>query len=178
MTETAVFGGGCFWCTEAVFRRLIGVSTVTSGYAGGQTDNPDYESVSTGTTGHAEVIQIEFDPNIISYQTLLEVFFTVHDATQKDRQGADVGTQYRSIILTTSQEQLEQAEKKVKEQGSKITTQVAPLEKFYTAEQYHHAYYDRNPTQPYCLLTIVPKLDKVQEKFRKYIKTTGKSTNS
>lgn len=170
MTQIAVFGGGCFWCTEAVFRRLIGVSKVTSGYAGGQSENPNYESVSTGKTGHAEVIQIEFNPDEISYDTLLDVFFAVHDATQKDRQGADVGTQYRSIILSTSQEQLEQAEKKIQEQGTGITTQVAALEKFYTAEQYHHAYYDRNPTQPYCLFTIVPKLDKVQEKFRHLLK--------
>lgn len=176
MNEIALFGGGCFWCTEAVFRQLRGVSNVTSGYAGGHTPNPDYDHVSMGNTGHAEVIKIEFDPSEISYNQLLEVFFAVHDASQLNRQGADVGTQYRSIILTTSPEQSDLATMAIaamRASGAEVTTEVAPLQEFFTAEQYHTRYYDRNPTQPYCLFNIVPKLDKVREKFPHLIRKKG-----
>lgn len=167
--EIAIFGGGCFWCTEAVFKMLRGVKTVEPGYAGGQTADPTYHQVSSGLTGHAEVIKIEFDPAQISYENLLTVFFASHDPTTLNRQGHDVGTQYRSIILYTNPDQKAVAEKMIKELGA--VTELAPLTNFYAAEDYHRDYYATNPKQPYCELVINPKLEKVQEKFAALLKT-------
>lgn len=170
MLETAVFGGGCFWCTEAIFQRVRGVHSVTPGYAGGKMVNPSYEKVSMGTTGHAEVIKIEFDPQLISYEDLVTLFFDVHDPTTKDQQGADVGPQYRSIILTTTEEQTQQA-MKIKEQlehdhvyHASITTEILPLNQFYTAEEYHKNYFVENKEQPYCQFVIAPKVKKFLER--------------
>lgn len=176
--EMAVFGGGCFWCTEAVFRELRGVMSVMSGYAGGTMERPTYEAVSSGKTGHAEVIRIEYDPVQIAYKTLLTVFFATHDPTTLNRQGADVGTQYRSIILYTSAAQKKAAEKFIAElnassaQGKSIVTEVKPLERFYEAEAYHRDYYAKNPDQPYCQVVIDPKLKKVREEFAKLLKNS------
>jgi peptide-methionine (S)-S-oxide reductase len=175
-TQSAVFGGGCFWCTEAVFKMLTGVESVSSGYAGGNTNNPTYQQVSSGTTGHAEVIKIDFDPTKISYRDLLTVFFATHDATQLNRQGADVGTQYRSIVLYTSDEQKTEAEAFIKElnastkDGDPVVTTVEPLEKFYEAEDYHQDYFENNPGAGYCQIVIAPKLHKAQEKFAQLLK--------
>jgi peptide-methionine (S)-S-oxide reductase len=167
-TEIADFGGGCFWCMEAVFERLPGVVSVTSGFAGGTTENPTYEQVCTETTGHAEVTEIEFDPAKISYAKLLEVFWQAHDPTTLNRQGADVGTSYRSIILYRDEKQKLLAEKsKLAAQenfGSPIVTQIVPLKKFYKAEDYHHQYYDNNTNAPYCQVVIAPKLEKLEKK--------------
>lgn len=174
--ETAVFGGGCFWCTEAVFIRLKGIESVVSGYAGGQSKNPNYFKVSEGITGHAEVIKLEFDPSIISYDQLLEVFFAVHDPTMLNQQGADRGTEYRSIILYTSEDQKQKAEnhlQKMKTSGAfvnPIVTQLQPLDVFYPAEEYHQLYYDRNQSQPYCQIVISPKVDKLFAKYPELIK--------
>lgn len=163
--ETAVFGGGCFWCAEAVFQRIPGVKSVVSGFAGGTTRNPTYEQVCTGETGHAEVVQIQFDPSVISYDKLLEVFWEAHDPTTLNRQGNDSGTQYRSIILYTSEAQKKAAEKSkaeaAKHYSSPITTQIAPLEKFYSAEKYHQNYYNDHQSQGYCQFIIRPKLRKL-----------------
>jgi peptide-methionine (S)-S-oxide reductase len=178
--EIAVFGGGCFWCTEAVFSRLKGVTKVTSGYAGGTSPNPTYFKVSEELTGHAEVVQIEFDPSIISYNQLLDIFWHVHDPTTLNQQGADVGTQYRSIILTTSPEQQAQAETSLKalknsgEYNQPIVTQIQPLATFYTAEEYHQQYYERNQTQPYCDLVISPKIAKLLNKYGELVKDDKK----
>lgn len=172
-TQVAVFGGGCFWCTEAVFEMLRGVLSVAPGYAGGTTKNPTYEDVCSGETGHAEVIRIEFDPSMISYDDLLTVFFASHDPTTLNRQGNDIGTAYRSIILTTSEEQKEQADaviKKLNEDGKRVVTEVAPLETFYEAEAYHHHYFQTHPDQAYCQLVINPKYEKVKEKFQSLMK--------
>lgn len=169
--NTAVFGGGCFWCTEAVFKMLRGVQSVEPGYAGGATENPTYPEVSTGTTGHAEVIKIDYDPALVSYHDLLTVFFATHDATQVNRQGNDIGTQYRSTVLTSSEQQRKEAEDFIKElnasanTGAPIATEVVPLTKFYPAEPEHLDYYARNRNQGYCELIIAPKLQKVQEQF-------------
>lgn len=164
-----VFGGGCFWCAEAIFRRLPGVVKVTSGYAGGKTANPTYEEVCTGKTGHAEVVKIEYAPAIAKLSTLLELFFAMHDPTTKDRQGNDTGTQYRSIILYSSAEQKKEAEgcmKKIAGGYSKpIVTEVKKLGTFYPAEEYHRDYYENNKYQPYCALVISPKLHKLKEEF-------------
>lgn len=162
--EIAVFGGGCFWCTEAVFKMLKGVSTVLPGYSGGSVENPTYDQVSTGNTGHAEVIYIEFDPSLVKYETLLTVFFGSHDATTLNRQGNDVGTQYRSAVFYTTPEQKEIAEKIVKGIDGAVT-EITPLKKFYKAESYHEDYYARNKDAPYCQVVINPKLEKVQRKF-------------
>lgn len=173
-TQVAVFGGGCFWCTEAVFEMLRGVLSVAPGYAGGTTKNPTYEDVCSGETGHAEVIRIEFDPSMISYDDLLTVFFASHDPTTLNRQGNDIGTAYRSIILTTSEEQKEQADaviKKLNEDGKRVVTEVAPLETFYEAEAYHHHYFQTHPDQAYCQLVINPKYEKVKEKFQSLMKS-------
>lgn len=176
MGQVAVFGGGCFWCTEAVFKMLKGVTSVMPGYAGGTKPNPTYEEVCTGRTGHAEVIRIEFDPEKISYRDLLFVFFATHDPTTPDRQGADVGSQYRSIILSANQAQKQEAESFIKEIneahsfGAPVVTEVKPLEQFYEAENVHHNYYARNPDQPYCQFLIDPKLKKVQKKFKELLK--------
>ena len=169
--QIAVFGGGCFWCTEAVFKMLKGVSVVKPGYAGGTMENPTYEQVCSGTTGHAEVIYLEFDPDMVKYRDLLTVFFGSHDPTTLNRQGNDVGTQYRSVIFYTTPEQKTEAEAFIHEindsnaAGSPIVTEVVPLEKFYEAEDYHKDYFARNPGNPYCQVIINPKLEKVQHQF-------------
>lgn len=173
--EIAVFGGGCFWCTEAIYQELEGVIEVWPGYAGGSTPNPNYEAVCSGQTGHAEAIKIEFDPTKISYQNLLAVFFGTHDPTTLNRQGNDVGTQYRSIILTNSPEQKSAAEAYLveaqKDVADPIVTEIKTLETFYEAEDYHKNYYARNVLQPYCQFVINPKLSKLKEKFRELLKT-------
>jgi peptide-methionine (S)-S-oxide reductase len=177
--ETAVFGGGCFWCTEAVFDELRGVRSVLSGYAGGSLQNPTYEQVCSGQTGHAEVIRVEFDPAEIAYKDLLTVFFATHDPTTLNRQGNDVGTQYRSTILYTSEQQKRDAEAFIKELndshtfGSPVVTTVEPLEAFYPAEDYHQKYYQKNPYQPYCQFAIPPKLHKLNKQFTKLLKSHG-----
>lgn len=174
--KTAVFGGGCFWCTEAVFQMLKGVSKVESGYAGGSSDNPTYRKVSEGDGMHAEVIQVTYDPAIISYEDLLVVFFGSHDPTTPNRQGADVGEQYRSIILYESEEDRVTAEKVAKEiqeslkDGTRVVTQIKPLERFFPAEGYHQQYYDQNRGNRYCDLVIEPKLEKVRKRFAELVK--------
>ena len=166
-TEYATFGLGCFWCGEAVFQRLDGVKAVVSGYEGGKTENPTYEEVCSGESGHAEVIRIEFDPQALAFGELLDVFWKVHDPTQLNRQGADVGTQYRSVVFYNSEEQKEAAEAAKKEQEASagyrkpIVTEISPSTGFYTAEGYHQDYYNRNPNQAYCRFNIVPKLKKM-----------------
>lgn len=175
--ETIVFGGGCFWCTEAVFNLLKGVLSVQSGYAGGETPNPTYQSVSSGKTGHAEVLKVEYDPETISTRDLLTVFFSSHDPTSLNRQGADVGTQYRSIVLYTTPAQRDEAEGYVKEfkaGGVKVVTELKPLEKFFPAEEYHQNYYATHEEQPYSQAVIVPKIEKVQKEFQKLLKTNLK----
>ncbi len=166
-TETADLGGGCFWCMEAVFERLPGVISVTSGFAGGQTENPTYQQVCTETTGHAEVTEIVFDPSKITYNQLLDVFWQAHDPTTLNRQGADVGTSYRSIILYRNEKQKLEAEKsKLEAQKnfrSTIVTEIVPLKKFYPAEDYHQEYYDNNPNAGYCQIVIAPKLEKLEK---------------
>lgn len=168
-TEIADFGGGCFWCMEAVFERLPGVVSVTSGFAGGHTENPTYREVCTETTGHAEVTEIEFDPAKISYARLLEVFWQAHDPTTLNRQGADVGTSYRSIILYRDEKQKLLAEKsKLEAQNdfrNPIVTQIVPLKKFYKAEDYHQEYFLNNPNQPYCSYVVSPKVQKFRKLF-------------
>ncbi len=165
-TEKATLGGGCFWCVEAVYERLPGVLSVTSGYAGGQTENPTYEQIGTGKTGHAEVVQIEYDPGKISYQKIVDLFWDAHDPTTLNRQGADVGTQYRSIILTEDEGQKTIAgESKARAQAkfqSPIVTEIVPLPKFYPAEDYHQDFYRENPMHPYNLAVIRPKLKKLE----------------
>ena len=177
-TEIADFGGGCFWCMEAVFERLPGVISVTSGFAGGTTENPTYREVCTETTGHAEVTEIEFDPAKISYDKLLEVFWQAHDPTTLNRQGADEGTSYRSIILYRSEKQKLEAEKsKLAAQENfrnPIVTEIVPLKKFYKAEDYHQQYYDNNSNAPYCQVVIAPKLEKLEKK--KVIQETPQTT--
>ncbi len=176
--EVAVFGGGCFWCTEAVFESLKGVVSVMSGYAGGTTANPTYEQVSSGRTGHAEVIKIEFNPSRIAYHDLLTVFFATHDPTTLNRQGADVGTQYRSIILTTTDAQKKEAEAFIQEldqgepMGAKVVTEVQPLDAVYPAEAYHREYYRTHEDQPYCQVVISPKLEKLRKRFTELLKET------
>lgn len=171
MKETAVFGGGCFWCTEAVFTMMRGVSSVVPGYAGGTVPHPSYEQVSNGTTGHAECVKIDYDPQTVRYSDLLTVFFGSHDPTTPNRQGPDVGTQYRSVIFYTTPEQKTVAEKYIadinasSEQGVRVVTEVMPLAVFYEAEQYHRDYFAKHPGNPYCELVINPKLEKVQKQF-------------
>ncbi|HKJ58840.1 MAG TPA: peptide-methionine (S)-S-oxide reductase MsrA [Halobacteriales archaeon] len=169
-TELATFGGGCFWCVEAVFDELSGVESVTSGYAGGHVEEPTYEEVCSGTTGHAEVVQVAYDPDVVSYRDLLEVFFAVHDPTTEDREGPDVGSQYRSAVYYHDGEQREAVEAYVAELEERgvydgIVTEIAPLDAYYEAEEYHQDYYQKNPNQPYCAIQIPPKLEKVREKF-------------
>lgn len=173
--QTAVFGGGCFWCTEAVFQMLRGVSKVEPGYAGGAMKNPTYERVSEGTTGHAEVIRVTYDPAIISYEDLLTVFFGSHDPTTPNKQGGDVGEQYRSVIFYSSVEEKIVAEKISKEiqeslkDGSSVVTQIVPLEMFYPAEDYHKNYFAQNASAPYCQLIIEPKIEKVRKRFAQLV---------
>lgn len=171
-TETVVFGGGCFWCTEAVFTLLKGVRSVKSGYAGGNTPNPTYESVSSGKTGHAEVLRIEYDPNEVSFRDLLSVFFASHDPTTPNRQGADVGSQYRSIILYTTPEQKEEAEQYIEElkKDLKVVTELKPLTEFYPAEDYHQNFYATHEDYPYSQAVIKPKLKKLQKEFDRLLK--------
>jgi len=174
--ETATFGGGCFWCVEAIFEDLRGVHKVVSGFSGGDVKNPTYQQVVSGNTGHAEVTQIHFDPEVISYEDLLYVFWRTHDPTTLNRQGNDVGTQYRSIILYHSAEQKEAAEKSLKETDASdlysdpIVTEVVPFKEFYTAEGYHQNYYENNPNQPYCRLVIDPKVQKFRKQFSDKLK--------
>jgi peptide-methionine (S)-S-oxide reductase len=167
-TEKATLGGGCFWCVEAVYERLPGILSVTSGYAGGQTENPTYEQIGTGKTGHAEVVQIEYDPDKISYQKIIDLFWDAHDPTTLNRQGADVGTQYRSIILTANDDEAriakESRDRAQTKSRSPIVTEIVPLEKFYPAEDYHQDFYRENPMHPYNMAVIRPKLEKLDEK--------------
>ncbi len=170
-TEVATLGGGCFWCLEAVYVQLKGVASVVSGYAGGHVDNPTYNQVCAGTTGHAEVVQVTFDPDVITYRDLLDVFFTIHDPTTLNRQGADAGTQYRSAIYTHSPEQQAAAEKAIADitaaglWADPIVTEVAPLDTFYPGEDYHQQYYERNPYQGYCRVVIAPKVAKFRKAY-------------
>ncbi|NLY10567.1 MAG: peptide-methionine (S)-S-oxide reductase MsrA [Firmicutes bacterium] len=170
-TEVATLGGGCFWCLEAVFSDLHGVLRVQSGYAGGTIPNPTYQQVCTGTTGHAEVVQITFEPTIISYSTLLDVFFGIHDPTTLNRQGEDIGTQYRSVIFCHSQEQKEMAQQKIKEIEQEalwddpVVTAVEEFINFYPAEEYHRNYFALNPDNSYCRMVISPKVAKFRTKF-------------
>jgi len=174
--QTATLAGGCFWCLEAVFDDVKGVHGVESGYAGGQVDNPTYRQVCNGDTGHAEVVQIHFDPNIVSYYDLLNVFFAIHDPTTLNRQGNDIGTQYRSAIFYHNDDQKMIAESLIEEFNaqkiwdSPIVTQVAPLDKFYMAEDYHQEYFSRNPYQPYCQAVVAPKVAKFRKHFLEMLK--------
>jgi peptide-methionine (S)-S-oxide reductase len=174
--EKATLGAGCFWCVEAVFQNLKGVKQVVSGYAGGRAPNPTYQEVCTGRTGHAEVAQITYDPQEISYADLLEVFWRTHDPTTLNRQGADTGTQYRSIILVHDEEQKAIAERSKREAGASglwpdpIVTEIVPLDKFYPAEDYHQNYYLNNPNQPYCRVVIDPKVSKFKKEFAPKLK--------
>jgi peptide-methionine (S)-S-oxide reductase len=179
--QLATFGGGCFWCTEAVFQRVKGVTKVTSGYAGGSRANPRYEQVSTGATHHAEVIQIEFDPAVISYSELLEIFWAVHDPTTLNQQGADVGTQYRSVIFYHDEEQhqaaLSSKNQMEKEQAFKdpIVTELVPFNAFYPAEEYHQNFFNQNQNHPYCSIVIAPKIEKLLAKFNDRVKDEYKT---
>ncbi|MBF8962885.1 peptide-methionine (S)-S-oxide reductase MsrA [Pontibacter sp. FD36] len=174
--EKATFGGGCFWCTEAVFQDLEGVQKVESGYAGGHMENPTYKQVTSGTTGHAEVLQITYDPAIISYDELLEVFWKTHDPTTLNRQGNDIGTQYRSIVLYHNDEQREKAERYKQELDAAgafddpIVTTIEPLQEFYPAEDYHQNYFNTHGHEPYCSFVIRPKVDKVRKVFADKLK--------
>ncbi len=174
--KVATFGAGCFWCVEAIFQRLEGVEKVVSGYSGGHVDRPTYEQVCTGTTGHAEVCQITYDPGKISYDELLEVFWKTHDPTQRNRQGDDVGTQYRSVIFYHDQEQEELAEHyKAKLEAEHIwdrpiVTEIVPFKQFWPAEEYHQNYYNNNPRKGYCSLVITPKLEKFEKVFKSRLK--------
>lgn len=169
--EVATLGGGCFWCLEAVFKELQGVIDVVSGYAGGEVENPGYREVCTGRTGHAEVVRITFDPEVISYRELLQIFFSIHDPTTLNRQGADVGTQYRSVIFWHDEAQKEVASEVIGQLSAEgiwrdpIVTQVVPFEAFYRAEDYHQNYFDHNSNQPYCQAVVAPKLAKFRKLF-------------
>lgn len=170
-TARATFGGGCFWCVEAAFEELSGIESVTSGYAGGHVEDPEYRQVCSGTTGHAEVVQIAYDPEEIEYADLLEVFFAVHDPTTEDRQGPDVGSQYRSIVLYHDEDQRRQVEVYVEEleaasaYDDPIVTEIEPLETFYEAEEHHQNYFEKHPNDAYCRMHAAPKVEKVREKF-------------
>lgn len=174
--EVATLAGGCFWCLEAVFKEVEGIEKVSSGYSSGKTINPSYNEVCTGTTGHAEAVQLTFDPNKISFQQILQIFFAVHDPTTLNRQGADVGTQYRSAIFYHSEEQKAVADQVIRELNaahtwkSPIVTEVTSFQAFYPAEDYHQEYFNRNSSQPYCRMVIAPKLDKFSKQFPEKIK--------
>ena len=169
----ATFGGGCFWCVEAALEELEGVIAAVSGYAGGDTADPTYEAVCSGETGHAEVVRLEYDPDVVSYETLLEAFFTIHDPTQLNRQGPDVGSQYRSIVLYHDNEQRELAAAYIDaldaEYNSDVVTELEPLETFYRAEEYHQSYFEKNPSDAYCSFHAQPKIEKVREKFERTV---------
>jgi peptide-methionine (S)-S-oxide reductase len=174
--ETATFGGGCFWCTEAIFKEVKGVESVTSGYSGGEIVNPSYREVCTGRTGHAEVIEIDFDPAVVSFEELLEIFWSTHDPTMLNRQGNDVGTQYRSVVFYHNEQQKETAEKLKKKLndenifGKPVVTEISPWKNFFRAEEDHQDYYENNPNQGYCQFIIVPKLDKFRKIFKEKLK--------
>ncbi|HOV48670.1 MAG TPA: peptide-methionine (S)-S-oxide reductase MsrA [Anaerolineae bacterium] len=174
--EQATLGGGCFWCLEAVYENVRGVQKVVSGYAGGHRPNPTYEQVCTGMTGHAEVVQVTYDPTVVSYRELLEIFFEIHDPTTLNRQGADVGSQYRSVIFYHHEEQRLAAEAMIAELeaagrwSTPIVTQVAPFEAFYPAEAYHQQYFRKNPAQPYCRAVVAPKVTKLQAHFPAFLR--------
>ncbi|MGD2066378.1 MAG: peptide-methionine (S)-S-oxide reductase MsrA [Candidatus Bathyarchaeota archaeon] len=174
--EVVTLGGGCFWCIEAAFQEIRGVINVESGYTGGTTASPTYEQVCTGTTGHVEVVQVTFDPNTVSFKEILEIFFTAHDPTTRNKQGADVGTQYRSAIFYHNETQKKIAEQVIEELDAKkvwdnsIVTKVEPLTKFYKAENYHMKYFDRHPEAPYCRIVIAPKIAKLRKKYREKLK--------
>ena len=174
--QTATLAGGCFWCLEAVYDEIKGVQGVESGYAGGHMDNPTYRAVCNGDTGHAEVVQVHFDPNVVSYRDLLNVFFAIHDPTTLNRQGADTGTQYRSAIFYHDDEQKNVAEELIKELGAQkiwdkpLVTEVTKLDKFYMAEDYHQEYFANNPYQPYCMAVVSPKVSKFRKHFIEMLK--------
>ena len=174
--EKATFGGGCFWCTEAIYERVEGVHSVVSGYAGGTVKNPTYKQVCDGTTGHAEVTQITYDPKVVSYDELLEIFFKTHDPTTLNRQGADIGTQYRSVIFYHNDEQKQKAEyykKELSKSGAwdnPVVTEISPVTNFYHAEDYHQDYYANNPNQGYCAFVIGPKVEKFEKVFKNKLK--------
>jgi peptide-methionine (S)-S-oxide reductase len=173
--DVAIFGGGCFWCTEAVFEQLRGVISVAPGYAGGFTVKPSYEDVCTGETGHAEVIRVTYDPDVLSYEDLLTVFFAAHDPTTLNKQGNDVGTQYRSMIITTTPQQKQEAQamkERLSADGKKVVTEIVPSSEnpFYEAESVHHHYFETHPEQAYCQLIINPKLEKLKHRFAELIK--------
>ncbi|MCJ7624377.1 MAG: peptide-methionine (S)-S-oxide reductase MsrA [Anaerolineaceae bacterium] len=177
MNEKATLGGGCFWCLEPVYADLRGVEGVSVGYVGGTTPDPSYEQVCTGMTGHAEVVQITFDPETISYRDILEIFFTIHDPTTPNRQGADVGSQYRSAIFCHNDEQKRTAAQVIQEidaaglYDGPVVTEVVPLSIYYRAEEYHHNYFEKNPYQGYCRVVIAPKLTKFRKRFAVKLKT-------
>lgn len=174
--EIATLGGGCFWCLDPIYAELVGVEKVEAGYSGGEVKNPSYELICTGTTGHAEVVQVTFDPKIITYEEILKIFFTIHDPTTLNRQGADVGTQYRSVIFYHDETQKETAERVIQEierEGiwhDPIVTQVLPLDVFYVAEDYHQDYFKNNPGQGYCRVVIAPKVAKFRQKYVEKLK--------
>jgi peptide-methionine (S)-S-oxide reductase len=178
MSEVALLGGGCFWCLDAVFRDLNGVTSVESGYAGGNTANPSYEDICTGRTGHAEVVRVAFDPSVLSFRDLLTVFFTIHDPTTMNRQGNDVGTQYRSVVFCQSDEQRATTKRVIAELDAEklwsgpSVTEVAGAATFYPAEAYHQDYYDRNTSQPYCMFVVAPKVAKFRKAFAQRLKRT------
>jgi peptide-methionine (S)-S-oxide reductase len=173
-TEVAILGGGCFWCLEAVYLEVRGVTRVESGYMGGQVPNPSYEQVCAGTTGHAEVVRLEFDPRVVSYRDLLEIFFTIHDPTTLNRQGNDVGTQYRSVIFHTSPEQAATARQVVAAMAAvwdaPIVTRIEPAQAWYKAEDYHQDYFNQHPLQGYCAFVVAPKVDKFRKVFTNRLK--------
>jgi peptide-methionine (S)-S-oxide reductase len=174
--QTATLAGGCFWCLEAVYDEIRGVHSVESGYAGGHVDNPTYRAVCNGDTGHAEVVQVQFDPDVVSYRDLLNVFFAIHDPTTLNRQGADVGTQYRSAIFYHDEEQKRIAEELIKDLNTQkiwdrpLVTQVEKLDKFYIAEDYHQEYFANNPYQPYCMAVVAPKVSMFRKHFLELLK--------
>jgi len=172
--KTAILAGGCFWCLEAVFQRLNGVEKVESGYVGGSVPNPTYRHVCGGDTGHAEAVRVTFDEDMLSYPDLLDVFFTIHDPTTLNRQGSDMGTQYRSAIFYTSEDQKNDANQAIREAASHwrdpIVTELKPASTFYVAEDYHQNYYDQNSNQPYCMFVVGPKVQKLQSKFKDRVK--------
>ena len=172
--QTAILGGGCFWCLDAAFREISGIENVVCGYAGGHTTDPTYERVVTETTGHAEVVEVYFDPKVISYEDVLDIFWAIHDPTTKDRQGYDIGSSYRSMIIFQSEEQKKIAADSIaaiaKLWSNPVVTELLPLEKFYPAEEYQQQYFAKNPTQGYCTAVINPKLVKIREKFKARLK--------
>jgi len=177
MTEIATLGGGCFWCLEAVYRETEGIEKVVSGYMGGRTSDPTYKDVCSGTTGHVEVVQLTFDPSVISYRDILEIFFVIHDPTTLDRQGNDVGTQYRSVIFFHSPGQKTVAEDVIRELTSEkafddpVVTAIEPAQQFFPAEAYHQEYFESHPYQPYCAFVVAPKVQKFRKKFAGRVKS-------